>query len=92
MPKPSEGINDFRKEIPSVNRYGNEVVQLTNESNFVNVANRYYGRDQSWFSEEKLKNKGCGIVAAANIANHLSKYVSGCDSPYRYKDLSKSSF
>lgn len=92
LPKPSEEINDFRKEIPSVNRYGNEVVQLTNESNFVNVANRYYGGNQSWFSEEKLKNKGCGIVAAANIANHLSKYVSGCDSLYRYKDLSKSSF
>lgn len=92
LSQPSEKVNDYRKEKLSVNSYGNEVVELSDERNFVNIDNRYYGGNQSWFSEQKLRNKGCGTVAAANIASHLSEHVWGYNSLYKYSNLNKSNF
>lgn len=69
----------------------NESIALSNENNFVNIAGRYYDGDQRWL-DRNLSNTGCGVVAAANIVSHMSRYVSGCGSLYRYNDLSVSSF
>lgn len=32
----------------------------------------YFGGNQSWFGEERLKQSGCGIIAAANVFMRLS--------------------
>lgn len=92
LPIPSEKVYNFENESPMFKNFGNEIIQLTNESSFVNVNNVYYGGNQSWFEETKLKNTGCGIVAAANITNHLSNYVRGYQNLYSYNNLSLSNF
>ena len=76
----------------SLYRGSNEIVELSNESEFVNIDGKYYGGNQSWFDEKSLQNTGCGTVASANIANHMSNYVRGCSKLYSYNSLSKSNF
>lgn len=67
---------------------------LYNEENFVNIldgSRSYYGGDQSWFLEQSLRDRGCGIVCAANIHHHMAHHFDGCENLYYY-DNGKSDF
>lgn len=80
-------------ELESVkSRARHEVVELTNEADFVNVSGRYYGGNQAWFDDKFDQNRGCGTVAASNITAHMADYVSGCSRLYGYRSLSRSNF
>ena len=81
----------MQEKVLFIQRSYNESIALSNENNFVNIAGRYSDGDQRWL-DRNLSNTGCGVVAAANIVSHMSRYVSGCGSLYRYNDLSVSSF
>lgn len=74
-----------------------EEVSLTNESNFVNINNIYYGGFQKWLYTEKIKSKfwssrSCGITAAANAIVHMSMYKPRLSLLYPYSSLSKENF
>ncbi len=69
-----------------------DVVELTNEADFVNISGIYYGGDQDWFDDEFNQDRGCGTVAAANITAHMADYVDGCSDLYRYSSLSRTNF
>lgn len=74
-----------------------EEVSLTNEENFVNINNIYYGGFQKWLYTEKVKSKfwadrSCGITAASNIIVHMSMYKPRLRSLYPYSSLSKENF
>jgi hypothetical protein len=74
-----------------------EEVFLTNEANFVNINNIYYGGFQKWLYTEKVKskfwaNRSCGITAASNIIVHMSMYKPRLRSLYPYSSLSKENF
>lgn len=51
----------------------------------------YYGGNQSWYDEEKMRNNGCGPVAAANTLCYMSS-SSTYKELYPYANLSKTSF
>ncbi len=51
----------------------------------------YYGGNQSWYDEDKMKNNGCGPVAAANTLCYMSS-SSTYEELYPYTNLSKTSF
>lgn len=88
---PEKGYNFNELERTEI-RARHEVVELTDEADFVNVAGRYYGGDQEWFDDEFNQDRGCGTVAASNITAHMAEYVSGCGRLYGYRSLSKSNF
>lgn len=74
-----------------------EEVSLTDEENFVNINNIYYGGFQKWLYTEKIKskfwaNRSCGIAAASNIIVHMSMYKPRLRSLYPYSSLSKENF
>lgn len=71
------------------------IYSLKDEENFVEISDgtkKYYGGDQSWFIEKSLKNRGCGIVCAANISYYMSKHYEACKNLYIYDDNDKDSF
>ena len=74
-----------------------EEVSLTNEPNFVNINNIYYGGFQKWLYTEKVKskfwsNRSCGITGAANTIVHMSMYKPRLSLLYPYSSLSKENF
>lgn len=52
----------------------------------------YYGGNQAWFDKKNLINRGCGIVAAANITAYMSKEFDVKENLYSYETFSKSNF
>ncbi|MBS4535068.1 hypothetical protein GOQ29_05470 [Clostridium sp. D2Q-14] len=52
----------------------------------------YYGGNQKWFNKEFYRDRGCGTVAAANIAWYMSKNISGCEALYTKEDISMDNF
>ncbi|MBS4538801.1 hypothetical protein GOQ27_10015 [Clostridium sp. D2Q-11] len=74
-----------------------EVVMLTGNADktFVPVFHgrgTHYGGKQKWFKDKFYQDKGCGTVAAANIAWYMSKYVPGCEALYSKADISLENF
>lgn len=72
-----------------------EIASVKDYRNFVPIEGSYYGGYQNWLFTQNLDtkffaNRSCGVVAAANVSYHLSKYHN--KTLYDYKDTRLISF
>ena len=68
------------------------IYSVYSESDFVNINDRYYGGNQSWYTSPYKTGNSCGAVAAANMMAYLAKEYSSYSDLYAYSDLNSSYF
>lgn len=62
------------------------------EADFVNIDDRFYGGNQSWYTSPYKTGNSCGAVAAANMMAYLAKEYFSYSDLYAYSDLDNSYF
>lgn len=80
---------DFKKT--EINTDKNSI-SLLGEKNFLNIDGIYYGADQNWFYEKKLKKSACSTVAAANVSCYMANHFEKMKNLYPYNEMDKKTF
>ncbi|MDO4605303.1 MAG: hypothetical protein Q4B23_04920 [Helcococcus sp.] len=72
-----------------------DVARIRDDMQFLGITDgskKYYGGNQSWFTQKDLKNRGCGTVSAENITAYMSKVFSSKKNLYSRGELTKVNF
>jgi hypothetical protein len=73
--------------VTRLNDYFLPIIKVTD-----NDVNIYYGGNQEWLSEETQQDRGCGVVASANILAYMAMKDPELSTLYGYNSLSKKNY
>jgi hypothetical protein len=73
-------------------RAAHTIYSVYNEPDFVNISDRYYGGNQSWYTSPYKTGNSCGPVAAANLMAYFAKEYPSYADVYPYSDILDSYF